>query len=176
VSEADDETMGTISVSTLLAWLGGLPMAKAIRTTDWMFPAIETVHVVAISLVFGLALAMDLRLLNLTHRKLSAVRLVSGLSPAAMIAFVVAAVSGALMFLADSEDYYHNTYFRIKVCLIVLAGVNMAVFHWVTCRDMSTWPARGSLPLKARWAGGISCAIWTLVVFLGRWVGFTVQG
>jgi len=141
-----------------------------------MFPAIETVHVVAISLVFGLALAMDLRLLNLTHRKIAAARLISGLAPAAMISFVVAAVSGALMFLADSEAYYHNAYFRIKVCLIGLAGVNMVVFHWVTCRNISTWPARGSLPLKAKWAGGISCVIWTLVVFLGRWVGFTIQG
>jgi hypothetical protein len=163
-------------MSTILAWLSALPMSDAIRTTGWAFPAIETVHVVATSLVFGLALAMDLRLLDLTHRKISAVRLIAGLAPAAVIAFLVAAVSGALMFLSDSEAYYHNTSFRIKVCLIALAGVNMVVFHWVTCRDTSTWAARGSPPLKARWAGGVSCVIWTLVVFLGRWVGFTIQG
>lgn len=168
--------MGTISTNTILAWLSALPLSEAIRTTGWLFPAIETVHVVAISLVFGFALAMDLRLLNLVHRRISARQFVSGLAPAAMISFAVAAVSGALMFLVDSDAYFHNTYFRIKVCLIGMAGVNMVVFHWVTCRDISTWPARGSLPLKARWAGGISCVIWTLVVFLGRWVGFTIQG
>jgi hypothetical protein len=168
--------MGTLDVSAILAWLSALPLAGAIRTTGWMFPAIETVHVIASSLVFGLALAMDLRLLNVTHRKMAAGRLVSGLAPAAVISFVVAGVSGALMFLADSDAYYHNTYFRIKVCLIGLAGLNMLVFHWVTGRDMSSWPAGGSPPVKARWAAGISCVIWTLVVFLGRWVGFTVQG
>ena len=62
----------------------------------------------------------------------------------------------------------------IKMCVLVLAGINMLVFELITVRGVATWDREPTPPLPARLAGGISLACWALVVTFGRWTGFTM--
>ena len=72
-------------------------------------------------------------------------------------------------------NYAHNFYFRGKLILLVLAGLNMAVFHLVGIGDVGRWGATRQTPLAAKAAGGVSLLLWIAVVAFGRWIGFTMH-
>jgi uncharacterized membrane protein len=150
-------------------------LADNIRENDVLFPLIESVHVVAICLVVGSILAVDLRLLGLAsvHRPVS--RVTAGILPLTWIAFAVAVGSGGLLFISNATKYLENGYFVAKLCLIGVAGLNMAIFHLVGAKDMPRWENQTRLPLQARLAGGLSVLLWISVVACGRWIGFTMQ-
>ena len=139
------------------------------------FPAVETVHVIAITTVIGLIAIVDLRLLGLAARSHSITRLSAAMLPGTWIAFILAVISGALLFASQPATYFDNTAFRVKIALIVLAGLNMMVFHRLTMRDIADWDVKGPIPLGARLAGGLSLIMWILVVAFGRWIGFTTS-
>jgi hypothetical protein len=88
-------------------------------------------------------------------------------------AFGIAVVTGAMLFTANASTYYVNTPFRLKMVALLAAGLNMAVFHLVTFKTAPAWDRNTTPPSAARMAGALSILIWTSVIFLGRWVGFT---
>ena len=77
-----------------------------------------------------------------------------------------------LLFIANATGYYDNAPFRWKMLLMLLAGVNMLYFQLVTFRGVATWDS-GNPPLPARTAGISSILLWSGVIGLGRWIGFT---
>lgn len=153
-------------------WLEATPFAVAISESEWIFPTIETIHVLALTLVVGSIAMLDLRLLGVSTRKYGVMQLSDETLPWTWTAFVVAAISGALMFASAATKYYDNMPFRIKMVLLVLAGINMAVFHFTAYRAVHDWNFRLPTPAAARVAGVLSLLFWIGVVIAGRWVGF----
>jgi uncharacterized membrane protein len=159
----------------LLTRLEATPLAEFIRESDWAFPTIEAVHVIALALVIGTIAIVDLRLLRLASTQCTYTEVSREVLPWTWAAFATAVASGSLMFLSHAVDYYGNTAFRIKMLLLVLAGVNMLVFQLVTARDVGQWDRGGAVPVAGRIAATLSLAFWIAVVFCGRWIGFTMQ-
>ena len=159
----------------LISYLETSTLADSIRENDLLFPMIESVHVVAICLVVGSILAVDLRLLGLAWVNRPVSRITHGILPLTWGAFVVAVGSGSLLFISNATKYLGNGFFIAKLCLIAAAGVNMVIFHFVAAKDMSKWDNDARLPLRARLAGGASLLLWIAVVACGRWIGFTMQ-
>jgi hypothetical protein len=136
-------------------------------------PLIEATHVLAIATVFGTILIVDLRLLGVagTGRPYSVVaREMLGKT---WTAFVLAVITGARMVAPNAITYYGNTAFRLKLLALVLAGLNMVIFQLLTARTMPTWDTSAKTPTAARTAAIISLVLWTAIIFLGRWIGFT---
>jgi len=150
-------------------------LADNIRENDVLFPLIESVHVVAICLVVGSILAVDLRLLGLASIQRSVSRVANGILPLTWAAFAVAIASGSLLFISNATKYLGNGYFIAKILLICAAGLNMAIFHGISAKDLPRWENEARLPLSARLAGGLSILLWVSVVACGRWIGFTMQ-
>lgn len=150
-------------------------IATAIRENDTLFPFIESVHVVAICLVVGTILALDLRLLGLASVERPVGRLATAILPVTWGAFAIAATSGFLLFISNATKYLANGYFDAKIILICAAGLNMIVFHAISAKDMPKWESAVRPPLPARLAGGLSILLWIAVVACGRWIGFTMD-
>ena len=150
-------------------------VATAIRENDTLFPLIESVHVVAICLVVGSILALDLRLLGLASVGRPVSRLATAILPVTWGAFAIAATSGFLLFISNATKYLANGYFDAKIILICAAGLNMIVFHAISAKDMPQWEREARPPLPARIAGGLSILLWIAVVACGRWIGFTMN-
>ncbi len=159
----------------LIAYFEDSGLANSIRENDVLFPLIESVHVVAICLVVGSILVLDLRLLGLAsiHRPVS--RLTAAILPVTWGAFAVAATSGFLLFISNATKYLANGYFVAKIILICAAGLNMIIFHGISAKDLPQWEKEPSPPLRARLAGALSILLWIAVVACGRWIGFTMQ-
>ena len=159
----------------VLQWLEATAFATAIRENEILFPWIESVHVLAITLVVGSIAIVDLRLLGVASLDRPARALTREVLPLTWSAFAVAACSGLLLFASKAVTYGHNAFFLRKMVLLALAGINMLVFHLVTGRDIAVSSAGTAPPLAARVAGVTSMVLWFGIVACGRWVGFTLR-
>jgi hypothetical protein len=139
---------------------------------EWLFPIVETLHVISLAMVFGSIVMVDLRLVGVTSRNSAVSRLSSEVLPYTWGAFICAAVTGALLFVSKAQVYFYNLQFQLKFLCMFLAGVNMAVFHFGAYRHVLEWD-RIHPPRAARLAGALSIALWIGVIFFGRWIGFT---
>jgi hypothetical protein len=165
-----------VEIDRALTWLQTTPVAKAIAENEVLFPWIESVHVLAIVLVVGTISIVDLRLLGVASRDLTVRRLMRDVIPYTWGAFTIAVITGSLMFSSDAVHYAHNFFFRGKLILLALAGLNMAVFHLVGIGDIERWDAgSGRTPIAARAAATISLLVWISVVAFGREIGFTMH-
>ncbi len=161
-----------MALEQALTRLQELGFPTQIRESDWLFPTIETVHVFALVLVVGSIMTVDLRLLGLANKERPYSQVAAEMLPWTWVAFAVAAVAGLLMFSSKALTYYGNIPFRLKMAALLLAGINMAMFHWLGTRHLEVWD-RGPPPRRARFAGAASLLLWTTIVAAGRWVGFT---
>ena len=154
------------------ASIEALPAAVAIAESDWIFPTLETVHVLAIALVFGSIALLDLRLLGVASRNHGVLHIAREMLPWTWGAFSLAIITGGLMFISNAVMYYNNWPFLVKMVLLLLAGANMAVFHLTEFRSVKLWNLQLPPPIGARLAAMLSLTFWVLIVACGRWIGF----
>lgn len=153
-------------------WLEAQPFSVAIAESEWMFPTIETIHVLALVLVVGSIAILDLRLLGVSRRDMAVTQLSAETLPWTWTSFIIAALTGLLMFASSATKYYENVPFRWKMVLLALAGINMGLFHLTAYRRVHHWERQIPPPRAVRTAATCSLAFWIGVVFLGRWIGF----
>jgi len=165
-----------LSITAFLETLQASSWAVFIHKKAWAFTTVEVVHVFAVSLVLGTIAIVDLRLLGFASTKRPFAELSRQVLPFTWAAFVLAVIAGLLLFISRATEYFVNPVFWIKMSLIVLAGINMMIFEFITVRDVQKWNLNPMPPPRARLAGGLSIACWVLVVVFGRWIGFTLQG
>lgn len=161
-------------IAGLLTQLENTPLATRIAASDWAFPIIESIHVIALTLVLGTVCVVDLRLLGWASVRQSYREVARETLPWTWIAFAVAAISGTLMFITKASAYYENTAFRTKAVLLLLAGLNMLIFELLTARRAAGWDRSQSVPWTGRLAAALSLLFWISIVFFGRRIGFTM--
>lgn len=159
----------------LFQWLQNSPLGVAVRADGNLFPIIETIHVLAITATVGCIIIMDLRLVGLAWTKRPAGKVIHDALPAVWIMFLVALVSGFLLFAAHAVNYWHNAWFIWKFAFMAMAFVNQLAFHFVTGKDLDSWKADFQLPVSAKVAGAVSLVLWILIVACGRMIGFTME-
>ena len=149
------------------------PIGDFVASSSWAFPTIETVHVIAICTVFGTVAMMDLRLLGLASKENRITELSRDTLTWTWGAFLLAAITGTILWFSKAHIYMKEPWFFAKMILIACAGVNMAIFHSVTWKTIGQWDA-GAPPRAAKIAGFSSLALWIVVVFCARMIGFTL--
>jgi hypothetical protein len=164
-----------MELDALFKWLFETPVAVTIRENESLFPWVEAVHVLAITLVIGSISVVDLRLLGFASRERAVTVLTRQVLPWTWAAFALAVITGAALFSSNAVNYAHNFYFQGKMVLLLLAGLNMLTFHFLFSRDIAHWDTRLPPPAGARFAGAASLLLWIGVVGFGRWIGFTLQ-
>ncbi len=171
-----------MTLHLVLQALQSNPVAAAIRgelpplgVTYWFFPVIEICHVLSIAVVFGSILMVDVRLLGLADRNSTVTQVSGEILPYTWTAFGCAVLTGSLLFMSKAEQYVHNLQFQLKFLFMFVAGVNMLVFHRGVYRRVLDWDRALPPPAGARIAGALSIILWVAVIFMGRWIGFTIQ-
>jgi len=146
----------------------------AVSVSEVWFPLIESFHVISMAIVAGTIFIVDTRLAGLTSMKLPFSYVSARLLPWTWGAFACSVVTGTLMFMSNATGYYGNTPFRLKMALLLLAGLNMLYFQKVTFRRVSEWDS-GRPARAAQLAGFISLGLWCTIIGFGRWIGFVLD-
>ena len=160
------------AVPAFCGWLEQSPVGAAVRQSLWLFPAIETVHLLGMTVLVGTVAAFDLRLLGWALQRTPVSELARRLLPWAWVGFGLQVVTGALLFSSEAAKMYVNPAFRLKMLLICLAGAQALIFQFAAGRKLTEWDERNAVPIAARIGGLISLLLWISVVAAGRWIGF----
>jgi hypothetical protein len=155
-------------------WLEDTSWATAIRESGYLCPFIEGSHVMALAISVGAVLWFDLRLLGWTMRDDRVSDVFQQVRPWMLFGFAVMFVTGVLLFAARATDAYASLYFRLKLALLMLGGVNIVLFHTTIDRQREEWDAAGRPPARARLAGGVSLALWFGIIAVGRIMAYNL--
>lgn len=161
-----------MSVLSFLEWLAATSWSIALHESRYMYLIVLTVHVLTLCVFVGTALIVDLRLLGLTMRRVAASEVMARLLPWTIGGFAVMVVSGSLMFYASPLDKYGNLFFRTKMGLLVLAGINVWVFFRTAYRNIPDWDLDAVPPETARLAGGTALVLWAAIITAGRMIPY----
>jgi len=153
-------------------WLENSSWATAIHQSLWLFPMLETAHLFGIVSLVGATSALDLRLIGLTMKGEPVSRLARRLLPWAWAGLTIQVVTGFCLFASEATRCFENKAFRIKMVMLVLAGLNALIFHETVYRRVTTWDEAPATPLGAKFAGCCSILLWFGIVSAGRWIAF----
>jgi hypothetical protein len=157
-----------------LAWLEGTPFSTWMRESTWAEPIVETIHVLTLAVFLGFVLLLDLRLLDLTMRHRSVSELLQQLSPGLFGGFAVMVLTGILLFSGDPVAFYGTLFFKLKMIMLVLAGVNLLVFNATLGRRVTEWDGQIHTPWGAKAAGMVSLVLWVAIVACGRGIAYAL--
>jgi hypothetical protein len=134
-----------------------------IAENAWLYPALEVVHIVGIALLLGNLLLLELRVWGWGPELpiLPLARLSLRLS---ITGFLLAAASGLFMFASQPEELLANSMFTFKMFVLMVAGLNAALFH--------TRGGLERLDAVARGQTVVSLGLWLVVIVCGRWIAY----
>lgn len=153
-------------------WLGDTPWSVALHESRYAYSILESVHVWTLCMFLGMATVLDLRLLGWLLPEVPVSSMIRRLIPWSIAGFVVMVITGVLLAYAIPLRTYHSVFFRAKLILLVLAGVNAWYFHNRTEKNIATWDASHVVPRAARMAGAVSLALWLAIVVAGRMIAY----
>jgi hypothetical protein len=161
-----------MSLFGLFEWMAATPASRALHEALWVYPVVATVHVIGLSLVVGIAAILDLRLMGLAMRRVAVSEMAERLLPFVAAGLVSMVVSGALLFYSDPVRYYPNVFLRLKLAVLILAGVNAWIFHRTVYRSVGQWGSDSVAPRRARIAGTLSMGFWVIMILAGRMIAY----
>ncbi|MEP7382527.1 MAG: DUF6644 family protein [Gemmatimonadota bacterium] len=161
-----------MSIATWLAWLGDTPWSVALHQSHYVWPFAESLHVLTLALFAGTAAVLDLRLLGLALPRVPVTALTARLLPWTRFGFAIMVATGVLLFYATPLVYYHDLFFRVKMLLVAIAGINVFVFHARTHRNALHWAHELRVPRGARIAAAVSLVAWAGVIVSGRLIAY----
>ena len=156
------------------ALLGALEegsIASAMRDSLWLFPLVETVHIVGFSILVGAVIMFDLRILGVSKR-ISVRMMARHLLPWSVGALLLIVPTGTLMFASEASDLVGNRAFVVKMLLLMLAGANAGAFHLGSFRDAELWDQNAPSPTGAKLHAIASMLIWIGVITCGRLIAY----
>ena len=153
-------------------WLAETKWSIALHESLYMYPLVESVHVLTLCLFVGMSVMLDLRLLGVALRRVPVAEVTDRVVPWMVAGFVIMVVTGLLLFYAIPVRSYQNVFFRIKVIALVLAGANAWIFHSGVHKRVAEWGLGRTPPRKARVAGALSLVLWAVIIVCGRMIAY----
>ena len=161
-----------MSLLPFCEWLASTRGSIALHESLFMYPLVESTHVLALTLFVGLTSVMDLRLVGLAFRQVPVTEITLRLLPWIRVGFVIMVVTGVLLFYAIPVRSYQNVFFRLKVIFLILAGLNAWMFHSTIFRSVERWNTDPVTPARARFAGAASLFLWACIIVAGRMIAY----
>jgi hypothetical protein len=161
-----------MSLLAFCEWLAATRGSIALHESLVMYPIIESTHVLALTLFVGLAVILDLRLLGLALTRVPVTDIAVRLLPWTYAGFTVMVITGILLFYAIPVRTYQSIFFRVKVVMLILAGLNVRIFNSRVFPSVGAWDGDAIAPKAARRAALFSLILWGGIIVAGRMIAY----
>lgn len=148
-------------------WCEATMLGRVIRESLWMFPVLEAIHLVGLSLLGGALLVVDFRLLGVGLKDSTIAELDRQARPWLLIALAIMLSTGVLLFLSEAIKCYYNTSFWVKI-----STLPVAILFTLAVRERFARTAMGTTT-ASRWVASLDLFLWFIVAAGGRWIGFS---
>lgn len=156
----------------LARWLDSHSWSTAIHESIYLYSWIETTHVLTLMLFLGMLCVIDLRMLGAIFPNVPASTIAQRLDKPMMIGFAVMLITGFLLYYAIPVRTTQSLWFRIKVVLLIAAGINAFLFRAKMQASSGTWDLDPIPPKRVRMGAALSLVLWAGVVITGRTIAY----
>jgi len=153
-------------------WLDTFSWSTQLHESYYMYAWIESTHVLTLMVFLGMLCVIDLRMLGLIFPKVPASVIAEKLDKPMMIGFAVMIITGFILYFAIPVRSTQSIWFRIKVVLLIAAGINALLFRNRMRASTDTWDLDRVPPKRIRVGAGLSLALWSGVVVTGRTIAY----
>jgi hypothetical protein len=157
-----------MSLLPFFQWCYQTPVGETIRNSTWLFPVIESFHLLGLGLTAGAVLVVDLRLLGVGLSKQPPAQLSAAVQPWLLASLTLMFMSGIPLFLSESIKCYYSAAFWVKMTSLFL----VLLFTFTVRRRVMRTGLTSDRPLLGRFTALISLGLWCGVAWGGRWIGF----
>jgi Family of unknown function (DUF6644) len=162
-----------MSLLSICQWLQDTQIGTSVRESVWVFPIIESTHVLALSISVGLLLVSDLRLIGYIMKRRAVSEVYDQIKPWMFTGFAIMTITGVFLFWCQAVKAYNSIFFKAKVILLVVAAINAIAFERGIYRTVHQWDNALLPPVEARIAGWTSLILWVAIITCGRTMAYT---
>lgn len=167
--------MASKPLDALCNWLAASSVSHAIQTIDWIIPAVQTAHILAVAAVVSSVLMINLRLLGIGRDDQSVAAVARRFLPFTWCAMTVLLATGAALIVAEPARALENPVFLLKMGLLLAAsGVTLAC-QLPLRSHAAFWELSRGRRRAAQLIALASIPLWIAIVCAGRWIAY-VQG
>jgi len=161
--------LSMLNLLPFIEWVASSPLSKAISSSPWAFAVIESIHLLALSVIGGSVLIVDLKLLGYGIRSQTLAEIARDAQKWFLGSWTVMIVTGLLLFWSEPQKLYYSTPFAIKMICLLLGTI-----FALTVRRIIALAGEGRVPpLVMKLVALVSLALWFGVGAGGRWIGFS---
>ncbi len=160
------------AISSFCDWLENTPLSLVIQSVSWIIPLVQSIHIMAVTVIVGSVLSVDMKLLGVVGRGSPISGATRRFLPWVWVALVVLLLTGAALTAAEPRRELLNNVFRLKMVLILLICAVTGAFQVTVSRNASAWGDTPSNQRQARLLAIGTLMIWAAIIFCGRWIGY----
>ncbi len=168
-------TVGAV-VADFSRWLAATPLSHTIQTTGWVIPALQTIHILAVAVLFSSAIVVDLRLWRLLQRDVPLADVARRFLPAIWPFLLILLISGSLLIVGEPRRSLINATFYLKMALLALALVLTAALQWSLASAPEFWDRDRGRRIAGGFVAATSILVWCGILFAGRFIAYTQAG
>jgi hypothetical protein len=158
----------------LSKWLSATSLSHEIQTVGWIIPALQTIHILGVAVLFSSAILVDLRVLRVLQRDVPLVDVARRFLPVIWPVLLVLLLSGSLLIIGEPRRSLLNTTFFVKMTLLAVAIVLTACLQWSFASTF--WDKGQGRRVAGQLAAVLSILVWCGILFAGRWIAYTQVG
>jgi hypothetical protein len=162
-------------LSDVSKWLAATPLSHAIQTAGWIIPALQTIHILCVAVLFSAAVLVDLRIWRVCLRALPLRDVGRRFLPLIWPVVLILLVTGALLIVGEPRRSLLNATFYIKMALLAFALVITGLLQW-SLASPGFWDQDNAHRVAGRLAATASLLAWCGVIFAGRFIAYTQAG
>ena len=161
-------------MDAVMDWMVTTWVNQAVMGYPWTWPALESLHFLALCTLMGSLLVMDLRLIG--FQRIIPLKAVHSLMPVAIVSFAINLFTGLGFLFGDPRLYAANYAFWVKMSLIGLAGLNFLLYYVKVEPVIAHLGPSEPTPPLARTVGAMSLIFWFGVLTYGRLLPYLGPG
>ena len=159
-------------MQALIHWIMGTSASKTVANVAWIIPAVQTIHILAISVVISTMAMLDLRLMGLTAKRYSIRAVADRFLPWMWLSVIVLLITGVILITGEPDRALGNWVFQTKMALLIAVLAISWGFNRVLKRDLTAWDMDSRHKTAAKVTGLVSLLLWIGIVVAGRWIAY----
>jgi hypothetical protein len=154
-------------------WLADTPLSKTLQNLPWVVPTSQSLHILAVSIVFSSACMINLRLMGVGRSGRSVSQLSETLVPWMWRGLAVLLFTGLIQTVTEPVRQFVTPMFWAKMMMIIVVAIMTAVYAKAVRRNAAVWDAAATRPARAKAFAILSTLLWMAIIFCGRFIGYT---
>ena len=165
-----------VALSEFCRWLAATPLSNTIQITGWIIPALQTIHILCVAILFSSAVLVDLRIWRLLERDVPLPEVSQRCLPTIWPVLLILLITGSLLIVGEPRRSLVNSTFYLKMALLAVAILLTAGLQRSISSSPNFWDRDRTRRMAGRLAATASLLVWCGILFAGRWIAYTRAG